>query len=168
MNAALYKKALRLSSSARQEFPPGKITNMISSDAQRIEMFITLIHTIWTAPLQIVLITVFLILELRYVYHDKCAVCPRLEKQLMPQSYGAAIGVGLLLLLTPLQAYLWRILSTIRKEGAVVTDSRIKTTQEVLTGIRVIKFFTWENPFLQKIEELRTKEISYVYRRRCV
>ncbi len=66
MNAALYRKSLRLSSSARQQFPPGKITNMISSDAQRVEMFITLIHTMWTAPLQIVLITVFLILELRY------------------------------------------------------------------------------------------------------
>ena len=144
LSASIYRKSMRLSSLARQNFSPGKITNMISSDAQRIEMFVTLVHTIWSAPLQVIVISIFLILQL---------------------SYGAAIGIGLLIILTPLQALLWKMLSNIRKKNALLSDARIKTTQEVLQGIRVIKFFTWENPFLEKIFDLRQKEISYVFRK---
>ena len=64
INAAVYRKSLRLSSAARQNFSPGKITNMISTDANRIELFVTLAHTMWTAPLQIIIVAVFLILQL--------------------------------------------------------------------------------------------------------
>ena len=80
--------------------------------------------------------------------------------------YGAAAGVGLLILLTPLQGYLWRLLSNIRKASATTSDARIKTTQEVLQGIRVIKFFTWEIPFLNKIGDIRKIEVAYILRRR--
>ena len=61
-----YKKSLLLSSKARQSFSQGKVTNMISSDASRVELFMTFVHTIWTAPLQIVIVFVFLILQLGY------------------------------------------------------------------------------------------------------
>ena len=40
-------------------------------------------------------------------------------------------------------------------------DLRIKLLNEVLMGIRVVKYYCWEKPFKLKIEEIRKKEIHY-------
>lgn len=41
----------------------------------------------------------------------------------------------------------------------VLIDKRAKLLQEILGGIRIIKFFSWEVPFLKRIGEYRTNEI---------
>jgi ATP-binding cassette, subfamily C (CFTR/MRP), member 1 len=48
---------------------------------------------------------------------------------------------------------------------AGLTDERVKLTQEVIQGIRVIKFFTWEKPFEALIGEVRTKELKEIFNR---
>jgi len=39
----------------------------------------------------------------------------------------------------------------------------VKLLQEVLGGMKVIKFFAWEVPFLEKISQYRRREVEYVY-----
>ena len=41
-----------------------------------------------------------------------------------------------------------------------VTDARVKLMNEVLTGIRVIKYYCWEKPFKGKIDEIRNAELK--------
>ena len=41
------------------------------------------------------------------------------------------------------------------------TDKRAKLSQELLGGMKIIKSFTWEDPFLKRIAEYRKKEIRY-------
>jgi ATP-binding cassette, subfamily C (CFTR/MRP), member 2 len=48
---------------------------------------------------------------------------------------------------------------------APLTDSRVKLMTEILTGIRVLKFFAWEPPFLEKVEDIRKQEMAQVLRR---
>ncbi|KAJ3080477.1 hypothetical protein HK102_003018 [Quaeritorhiza haematococci] len=145
LSVIIYRKSLKLSAATRaQDFNAGKVMNVVSTDCQRVEMFIMFMHIIWTAPLQILMITGFLIAQL---------------------GPAAIAGVGLLFLLTPLQGTLWRQLATIRKIIAPITDSRVKLMQEILQGIRVIKFFTWEDSFLKKIEEYRGQEMKQVFKR---
>jgi len=38
----------------------------------------------------------------------------------------------------------------------------VKLLQEVLGGMKVIKFFAWEVPFLEKISVYRRREVEYV------
>lgn len=45
---AIFRKATRLSTSERQHFNSGMVTNLVSSDAGRIEAFIGFGHVIWT------------------------------------------------------------------------------------------------------------------------
>ncbi|KAJ3190722.1 hypothetical protein HK101_008433 [Irineochytrium annulatum] len=144
MSAYIYRKTLRLSAGARQEFNSGKVINLVATDTNRIELFITYVHIIWTAPIQIAIIVGFLISQL---------------------GWAAIVGVSLLFILTPVQGVLWRMLSSIRKVVAPITDSRVKIITEVLNGIRVIKFFAWEVPFLERIQGLRTKEVDQVLKR---
>lgn len=42
-----------------------------------------------------------------------------------------------------------------RAETAVLTDDRIRTMNEVISGIRVIKMYGWEKPFAALVNEVR-------------
>ncbi|XP_019519396.1 PREDICTED: multidrug resistance-associated protein 4 [Hipposideros armiger] len=51
-----------------------------------------------------------------------------------------------------------------RSKTATFTDVRIRTMNEVITGIRIIKMYAWEKSFADLITNLRRKEISKVLR----
>jgi hypothetical protein len=51
-------------------------------------------------------------------------------------------------------------LGGIRKKILKYTDERIKLTNEILSGIKIIKYFTWENSFLKKISIIRKNEMK--------
>ncbi|KNC99091.1 uncharacterized protein SPPG_06036 [Spizellomyces punctatus DAOM BR117] len=144
LTAAIYRKTLRLSSAARQDFNPGKVMTIVSTDTQRIDFFLQFLHVMWTAPLQILTISILLITQL---------------------GPSALAGIGLLLLVAPLQTRIMRKLAVIRKTIAPITDTRVKLTQEILTGIRLIKYFAWEESFLSKISSVREKEINQLLHR---
>ena len=40
------------------------------------------------------------------------------------------------------------------------TDARVKLMNEVLTGIRVIKYYCWEKPFKGKVHGIRQEELK--------
>jgi ATP-binding cassette subfamily C (CFTR/MRP) protein 4 len=42
-----------------------------------------------------------------------------------------------------------------RKKTARITDERIKMTNEVLNGIKVIKMYSWEEPFQNIVRAIR-------------
>ncbi|KAJ3271229.1 hypothetical protein HDV01_006962 [Terramyces sp. JEL0728] len=137
----IFRKSARLSSSSRQSFNSGKVTNLVSTDCNRIEMFTGMCHVLWTSPVQMVIIIGILV------------------SMIGPAAFA---GVGLLAVLGPIQRQMMMKIQGIRKKVAPVTDSRVKLTQEIISGIRVIKFFTWEDPFSQVIEETRNNEVKLV------
>ena len=47
-----------------------------------------------------------------------------------------------------------------RRRAMVFTDKRAKLLQELLSGIKIIKFFAWEDPYLAKIRQVRDLEIG--------
>ena len=58
--AIVYRKALRLSSSAKRSSSMGEMVNLMSVDAQRFTDFMTLIHMLWSGPFQMGLAMYFL------------------------------------------------------------------------------------------------------------
>lgn len=64
------------------------------------------------------------------------------------------------LLILPLNAYFLKRLSELRVETLKYTDYRVKLTNEILQGIRAIKSYNWEIPFLQQLAIVRDKEIN--------
>ncbi|KAF9914155.1 hypothetical protein BX616_008850 [Lobosporangium transversale] len=137
----IYHKGLVLSSKAKQDFSTGKITNLMSTDTTRLDLLTGFFHILWTAPLMITLILILLLVNLGPT---------------------ALVGFVFLVMFGPIQAKIVQSLSVIRRKTSLITDTRVKLTQEVLQGMRVIKFYGWEEAFLGKLEELRTKELKYV------
>ena len=69
-------------------------------------------------------------------------------------------GMASIFLFMPLNAYFARLSKNIRKNKYKLQDARIKTMNEVLTGIRVVKFYGWERSFNELVIKLRGKELS--------
>lgn len=70
----------------------------------------------------------------------------------------ALTGFAVMVIVSPSQTTVLKRLISLRKKTAELTDQRVRVTQECVTGIRVIKFFSWENKFLEKILKLRDAE----------
>ncbi|TPX77540.1 hypothetical protein CcCBS67573_g01173 [Chytriomyces confervae] len=144
MTALIYRKSMRLSAASRQEFNSGRIITMVSTDSSRMESFLWLVNVFWTAPFNLAMMIGFLIYQL---------------------GWPALIGVSILIALVPIQYKLFKLMSALRRDIAPVTDQRVKQTTEVLNGIRVIKFFAWEDSFLDQISRIREREIGLVLKR---
>ena len=145
--AVVYRKATKLSAYSRINFNGGKVTNIISTDVNRIEQFLIIALSSYTAPIQVLGISALLIAVL---------------------GPSALVGIGLLILLGPLQKNLMGYLFKLRKTVAPITDKRVKGTQEILEGIRVIKFFAWEKPYLDQLKALRLQELALILKRSLI
>ena len=64
MISAIFRKSLKLSSTARQKFTTGEITNLVSVDTQRLLDNIQYIGVLWGAPYQVILALILLYNEL--------------------------------------------------------------------------------------------------------
>eukprot|EP00158_Paraphelidium_tribonemae_P009276 Partr_v1_DN28821_c1_g1_i1_m34129 putative ATP-binding cassette, sub-family C (CFTR MRP), member len=141
LTAIIYRKMIKLSSLSRQKFSSGRILNMVSSDLTRIEMTVIQGHYIWSGPLQVIVILILLILNI---------------------GVSALAGVGLLIILIPVQGAMFIRLGHLRQMVAQTTDSRVRLTQEFLQGMRIIKLFAWEESFLERIMKYRTDEVRKI------
>jgi len=133
---AIYRKAMMLSGKARNIFTTGKITNLMSTDTTRIDFFCGFFHMAWAAPLQL------------------CVTLGLLIRNLGPS---ALSGFAIMIIMSPFQRKVMRSLANTRTKAAKITDERVKLTQEVLQGIRVIKYYAWEESFLDALNKLRDK-----------
>ncbi|XP_077370470.1 ATP-binding cassette sub-family C member 4-like isoform X2 [Festucalex cinctus] len=62
----------------------------------------------------------------------------------------------------PVQTWFGKLFGIFRSKTAVLTDSRIRIMNEVVSGIRIIKMYAWETPFSALVTESRRKEINEI------
>ena len=65
-----------------------------------------------------------------------------------------------MLFLAPINMFVFSIVSSMRQEVLKYADLRVKMMNEILTGIRIIKFYAWEAPFGKEVGRLRQKELD--------
>lgn len=115
----------------------GKIVTLMSADAQKVQDAFLTIHSLWGAPIMIVVILIFL-----YSY----------------VKWATFVGLGVMLSVGPLAGSLSRVLGKLQKARVGWTDKRVGVVNEVIAGIRVIKFYAWESSFMKRIQEYRDEE----------
>ncbi|KAG0048480.1 hypothetical protein BGZ83_006567 [Gryganskiella cystojenkinii] len=137
----IFKKATTMSSKARLSYPDGTIFNLMSTDTSRVEGTSEGLLLLITVPLA----TLTTVIMLWYLIGPS-----------------ALVGTFVLMTVNPVQAWAMAKLSPIRETASKWTDTRIRVATEILQGIRVIKFFTFEPSFLKKMSEVRFNELKYV------
>nr|XP_048699538.1 ATP-binding cassette sub-family C member 10 isoform X2 [Caretta caretta] len=137
--SAIYRKALRVSGSSLAGFTMGEIVNFMSTDTDRLVNFCISFHEVWSLPFQFA-ITLYLLY----------------------QQVGVAFlgGLALALLLVPVNKVIANRIMENNKEMLKHKDTRVKLMTEFLCGMRVIKFYTWEQHFGARINACRAKELQ--------
>ena len=75
------------------------------------------------------------------------------------------VGIGMMALLLPVNMVISKRFANVQKKILAATDARIHTTNEVLTNIRIIKYFAWEDRFLGVVDEKRVVELRQLRNR---
>jgi ATP-binding cassette subfamily C (CFTR/MRP) protein 1 len=68
-------------------------------------------------------------------------------------------GLAILLLLIPLNGVVATYARKYQMEQMKLKDKRIRLTNEVLSGIKVLKLYAWETSYEQEIQSIRDKEL---------
>ncbi|XP_039693691.1 ATP-binding cassette sub-family C member 4 isoform X3 [Pteropus medius] len=139
----IYRKALRLSNAAMSKTTTGQIVNLLSNDVNKFDQVTIFLHFLWAGPLQAIAVTALLWMEI---------------------GISCLAGLAVLIILLPLQSCIGKLFSSLRSKTAAFTDMRIRSMNEVITGIRIIKMYAWEKSFAELITNLRRKEISKILR----
>lgn len=61
------------------------------------------------------------------------------------------IGFSFTILTIPLQAWITKRLMQLRFKSLLATDQRVKLTNEILQGVKAVKYYAWEKPFLVRL-----------------
>ncbi len=138
----LFWKVTKLSPGTKASYSQGKITNMMSNDADRVRMCVRVINNLWTIPLRFG-IALYLIVDIL-------------------GSRAAFSGLIVMVALIPVTRTFMRKLRGFQRSILKYTDDRIKKTQEVMSGIRIIKLMAWEASFAGQVKSIRDDELRMV------
>ncbi|KAL7292212.1 hypothetical protein TKK_0014165 [Trichogramma kaykai] len=137
----VYRKALKLSKTALGETAPGKIVNLVANDVNRFEWVMTFIHIMWSGPISTIIVA--------YILYSEAG-------------YAGLIGIAVLMSTVPIQMYSAKLSSKFRGQTAMKTDERIRLMNEIVSGVQVIKMYSWEKPFCALIELARRLELNII------
>ncbi|CAL5209421.1 unnamed protein product [Lathyrus oleraceus] len=141
LTAAIYKKQLRLSNSARLAHSSGEIMNYVTVDAYRIGEFPYWFHQTWTTSFQLCISLVILF-----------------------RAVGLATIASLVVIVitvlcnTPLA----KLQHKFQSKLMVAQDERLKAISEALVNMKVLKLYAWETSFKNSIEGLRNEELKWL------
>ncbi|XP_066215449.1 ATP-binding cassette sub-family C member 10 isoform X1 [Saccopteryx leptura] len=132
----LYRKVLHL---GPRRPPAGEALNLLGTDSERLLNFAGSFHEAWGLPLQLAVTL--------YLLHHQVGVA-------------FVGGLILALLLVPVNKVIATRIMASNQEMLQHKDVRVKLMTELLSGIRVIKFFRWEQALGARVEACRAQELG--------
>ncbi|PCH42435.1 nucleoside triphosphate hydrolase protein [Wolfiporia cocos MD-104 SS10] len=128
--SSIYRRGVALTGKARTTLPNAKLVTHISTDVSRVD-----------ACAQWFVMSICLII-----------LCAELGAS-------ALAGFSLFLLIIPVQERVMSIQFKVGKKTLRWTDQRSKLILEVLGAMRVVKYFSYEAPFLKRLRSMRKPEL---------
>uniref|UniRef100_A0A4W5L0Y3 ATP-binding cassette, sub-family C (CFTR/MRP), member 8 n=1 Tax=Hucho hucho TaxID=62062 RepID=A0A4W5L0Y3_9TELE len=137
----IYNKIMRLCTSnmSMGELTVGQICNLVAIDTNQLMWFFFLCPNLWAMPVQIIVGVILLYYLL---------------------GISALIGATVIAVLAPVQYFVATKLSQAQKSTLEYSSERLKKTNELLRGIKLLKLYAWEHIFCHSVEETRAKELT--------
>ncbi|CAN0033043.1 unnamed protein product [Ectocarpus fasciculatus] len=124
----LYDKILRLRLSSLGQISTGHLLNLTTTDVEAFQKGGTFVNFLWGAPLESLVILYFGVNQVGVSF---------------------LAGFAALALMVPAQGVFSRRFSQVRQRVTVLTDERVKLTNQAVAGARLMKINAWE-PALEK------------------
>ncbi|XP_066540491.1 ATP-binding cassette sub-family C member 8 [Hoplias malabaricus] len=137
----VYNKIMRLCTStiSKGEVTVSQVCNLVARDTNQLMWFFFLCPNLWAMPVQI---TIGVILLYYFL------------------GVSALIGAAVITVLAPMQYFVATQLSLAQKSTLEYSSERLKKTNELLRGIKLLKLYAWEHIFRSSVEDTRQKELS--------
>lgn len=139
--AAIYRKSLRISSSVKKNTTVGEIVNLMAVDANRFFDLMLNLHIIWSGFLIIGVVTYLL-----FGYIE----------------YSVFAGLFVTLLTIPFSIWIATKLKGLQIKQMIFKDDRVKSMNEILGGMKVLKLYAWEPSFEKLILGIRKLEMQII------
>ncbi|XP_022652533.1 multidrug resistance-associated protein 1-like isoform X2 [Varroa destructor] len=139
--AAIYRKCLVVSNESSQQFTSGDLMNMISVDIDNVYQFTMYSTLVWGA-------TVRILSSVAIIWY-----------YLGPSSLA---GVSVIVACIPITVALSSAIARYQDQQMAEKDKRLDVLNEILSGMKMIKLYAWEIPFISKVRMIRARETGYL------
>ncbi|XP_012941583.2 canalicular multispecific organic anion transporter 2 [Aplysia californica] len=136
--AAVYKKALTMNAESRRKFTVGTIVNLMSVDCAKFQDLLMSAWVVFSFPVSMSISF--------YLLHDALGLA-------------FITGIVILVLFIPVITKISSLIKKAQAEQLKIKDKRIKLTNEVLNGIKVLKLYAWEPSFDEQVRNTRGLEL---------
>lgn len=119
----------------------GQAINLMSNDVSRFDWLFSFTHDIWASPLGAAIAAYFIYTQV---------------------GWSGLVGMAILLLFMPFQAWLGKKSANFRLETAERTDKRVESMYSIINGIQVVKMYGWEKAYEKMIKNNRALEIAAI------
>ncbi|XP_054154952.1 ATP-binding cassette sub-family C member 2-like [Oppia nitens] len=141
LTSAIYRKALVLSNDSKRLTPNGEIVNLMTVDCQRIVDYLQYPQLLFTIPIQIGLAI--------YLIYNQVGVA-------------AFVGLGILIGIIPISLLLTIFNGSAKQKQFEFKDRRLNLMNEILNGMKILKLYAWEVPYMSMVNKIRNRELRHM------
>jgi len=135
----VYKKVIKLEPTKKTN--SGQIVNLLANDTQFFADTLAIFNSGLVSPVQIIVATGLLWMHIGAF---------------------SLISIAVFFLLMPVAMWLGRRFGNFRQKIQAQGDRRLKLTNELIQGIRIVKFYAWEEALMRNIGVARENELKEV------
>lgn len=143
LTTAMLEKSFRLSNKAKQKHNQAKITSLVATDLSRVEFGFLLLGFLPIMPIPMAISIAILIINIGAT---------------------SLISIAVFLVFVIAICGVAFFLFKFREEVAVIIDKRVALFKELLSNLRMIKFYSWEVPFFKNFLKIRKDEMKIIYK----
>ncbi|KAF9932398.1 hypothetical protein FBU30_008250 [Linnemannia zychae] len=137
--AMIYRKSLKLSPQARQKSTVGEISNHMAVDAEKWNTAANILPMLLIIPTELI-VGSFLLYQIL--------------------GWSLVAGFAVFFIITPIQGKFAGYMGVYEDKKMERMDARLRMMSEVLSNIKIIKLYGWEDAFRKKIDALRGLELN--------
>lgn len=141
LTKVILEKSYRLDAKGHHNFPTGKITSIMSTDLNRIDLAMSFMPFLVIFPVPVAICVALLIINI---------------------GVSSLVGIAIFVISTIMLGLSIGKLMYYRERANKFTDMRVNLTKELLKDFKMIKFYSWENSYKDRLTKIRGKEMSFV------
>ncbi|KAL9971579.1 hypothetical protein ACROYT_G017757 [Oculina patagonica] len=137
----IYGKVLCWSQAELLKMTSGYVINLIAGDLQRFEYAINNIFSVFKGLFEMFSVSFLMF----YLFGLK-----------------PLTGVLFLVTLTLYYGLMGSVCATLRSKISKVADERVNIMNSIISGIRTVKMYAWEWPFMERVQRIRRQEVRLI------
>jgi len=141
LSSTLFQCMTELDPSSRNSIDSGHLNTLLANDTHRFTTDLKFLHSVYMFP---IIIPIYIIVFSSII------------------GWSTLVLFGILCFLLPILFFIAWSAGHYRTKTVKWTDQRTKTVREALLGAELMKIFTWEEPFIERIHHFRKKETDWI------